>query len=241
VSRAAHLLAQSSDERTTPTSWRRNFTAIRNTSSTEGDGAVDLEDPRTWDHLLELVGPASLLVVAEARMGPRLLENFRPEDVLQDALMQAWSARTKVEWRGLRPFRNWLLTVIDNRIRDMRGYQAAQKRGGAVRTIRISELVPASGGRNAAATGPEASATPSRLAIHHEQACAMRDALLTLPEELREVLRLRLFEGRSAEEVAEELGVGLAAVRYRLRRGSELYRTRLLRLFCSRAEERSRA
>ena len=237
----ARMLAQSRGEQSSPATVGRSLSVVSGTDSTTALAAVDLDDPRTWDRLIDLVGPASLLVVAETRMGPRLLESFRPEDVLQDVLMQAWSARAKLEWRGLRPFRNWLLTVLDNRIRDMRGYQAAEKRGGAVRTIRISELVRTPGGAFPTVRGPETSVTPSRLAIHHEQACAMRDALLTLPEDLRDVLRLRLFEGRSAEEAAEELGLGLAAVRYRLRRGSELYRMRLLRLFRSRIEERSRA
>ncbi len=49
-----------------------------------------------------------------------------------------------------------------------------------------------------AAEGP----SPSQLALQHESAVRLADALARLPDDYQTVLRLRLFEELSAEEVA---------------------------------------
>jgi RNA polymerase sigma-70 factor (ECF subfamily) len=49
--------------------------------------------------------------------------------------------------------------------------------------------------------------------VGHEQAEALRRAMGRLPEEYREILRLRYEEGRSFEEVAQSLGRTPNAVR----------------------------
>ena len=74
---------------------------------------------------------------------------------------------------------------------------------------------------------PAGSTTPSKLAAYREQAEVMRSALESLPEEFRDVVRLRLFEHCALEEIAERLGLGASAVRHRFRKGSELYLSRL--------------
>ncbi|MEZ6016170.1 MAG: sigma factor-like helix-turn-helix DNA-binding protein [Planctomycetota bacterium] len=60
-----------------------------------------------------------------------------------------------------------------------------------------------------------------------ERAEVMRAALESLPEALREVVRLRLFEERAVEEVAAALGLGESAVKHRFLKGLGLYRDRL--------------
>ena len=74
---------------------------------------------------------------------------------------------------------------------------------------------------------PAGSTTPSRLAAYREQAEVMREALEELPEEYRDIVRLRLFEHCALEEIAVRLGIGASAVRHRFRKGSELYLGRL--------------
>ncbi len=58
-------------------------------------------------------------------------------------------------------------------------------------------------------------------------------ALEEVPPELREVVRLRSLEELTVEEVAERLGIGTSAVKHRFRKGSEIYRRRLLALLGS--------
>jgi RNA polymerase sigma-70 factor (ECF subfamily) len=71
------------------------------------------------------------------------------------------------------------------------------------------------------------STTPSRLVVYREQAAAMQAAMNELPEDVRDVIRLRLVEQLTLETIAQVLGLGVAAVRHRFRKGAELYRTRL--------------
>ncbi|MEW6250831.1 MAG: RNA polymerase sigma factor [Planctomycetota bacterium] len=182
--------------------------------------------PGDWDRLIETVGPASLLAVIEHRMSPALRQRYAAEDVLQEALLYAWRDRARHEWRGIRSFRNWLLTIIDHRICDLADQAQAEKRGGNVRFVHFSALSGA-GGANPSLL-PWSSTTPSRIAVYREQAAAMRAALASLPDDLRDVLRLRLFEQLPVEETARRLNLGLSAVRHRFRRGAELYQRSLV-------------
>ena len=63
--------------------------------------------------------------------------------------------------------------------------------------------------------------------MYREQAEAIRAALDGLPEDYRDVVQLRLAEQCTLGEIARRLGIGVEAVRHRLRKGSELYVQRL--------------
>jgi RNA polymerase sigma factor (sigma-70 family) len=177
--------------------------------------------PRAWDDLIEAMGPASLLVVIESRLSSTMRRAVNAEDVLQEALLHAWRDRQRFEWRGLRSFRSWLLSIIDNRIRDLGDRQSAAKRGGGQEAVVASTLAGTDG--SGSMWGPAGSTTPSRIASFKEQAAAIHVALSRLPEECQDVVRLRLFEQTTIEEAAARLGIGEAAVRHRFRKGAELY------------------
>jgi len=187
-------------------------------------------DPREWDRLIESVGPASLIVAIAEKMGPLLRARLEPCDVWQEVLLLAWRDRAPFEWRGPASFRSWLLTIADHRIRDLLQYETAEKRGAAAPTVRLDPAPRsdrASSSSDSVFAGPIATTTPSRAASLREEANAMRDALAGLDDELRDVVRLRLFEERPIEEIARELGLGESAVRHRFRRGLEEYGRRL--------------
>jgi len=192
----------------------------------------------TWDALIEAVAPASLLVVIESRMSRELRRLHTPEDILQEALLHAWRDRTRFEWRGLKSFRSWLLTLIDNRIREAADRSAALKRGGGREAIAISTLAGGTASESGSAAGaawPARSTTPSRVAVFREQAAGMRTALAELPADVRDVVRLRLFEQLSIGDIAARLGLGESAVRHRFRQGAEMYHRRLRAALASRA------
>ncbi|MBI3844933.1 MAG: sigma-70 family RNA polymerase sigma factor [Planctomycetes bacterium] len=142
-------------------------------------------------------------------MGPLLRERTTPEDILQDALLQAWRDRLRCEWRGRRAFRNWILTIIDNRIRDTHELEQAAKRGGGA-VVSFSALCTSASDDSNPSSPPLAiaSTTPSRIALYKERAMAMQSALQSLPDDVRDIVRLRLFEQRTFDDIATHLGIG---------------------------------
>lgn len=183
---------------------------------------------KDWESLVQEIGPATLLAVIQNRMSPLLRSRLAPEDLFQDALLQAWRDRNSFQWQGLRSFRAWLLTIIDHRLRDVADYETAQKRGGGRNPVSLNRGASDTSSADAIPPALAASTTPSRLAIYREQAVAMERALRSLPDELRDVVRLRLWEQREMRDIAEMLGIGVEAVRHRFRKGAMLYREKLL-------------
>ncbi len=168
-------------------------------------------------------------------MSSSLRAALLPEDIWQETLLHAWRDRERFEWRGLASFRRWLLQIAENRIRDANDRTRAGERGrtepAVLRTPRRFSDASSSGADPVLFQ----STTPSRVAWHREQAELMRSALESLPELVREVVRLRLFEERTPDEIAQELSISRAAVKHRLRQGSALYRERLARSLTLRA------
>jgi RNA polymerase sigma-70 factor (ECF subfamily) len=200
------------------------------------------ESPSAWNDLIEAAGPAGLLVAIESRLSPTLRRHTTPEDVLQEALLHAWRDRHLCEWRGLKSFRSWLLTIIDHRIGHLVAASATQKRGAGVAVANFSAFSAAAGSDSGSAfPGPVGSTTPSRVAIYREQAAAIHDALAALPPEFAEVVRLRLFEQITLAEIAARLDLGLSVVRRRFGRGAELYETALRQALASRSQQAASA
>lgn len=187
--------------------------------------------PETWDRLIEAVHPASLLILIDGQLGPRLRTEVAPEDVLQEALLCAWRDRKQVAWNGVAAFRRWLIALVQRRIRDLVDTVRAKKRGGGVRTVHLSALRGDDASSSAAVfAGPVDTTTPGRVARLREQAAAMQQALDALPPDLRAVLVLRLFEDQEILAIASKLGIGESAVRHRFRRAAGLYYARLQEL-----------
>lgn len=190
-----------------------------------------------FDALITASGPAMILVVIESRMSDMLKRRYTPEDVFQEALLHAWRDRGSICADGAAPnpkqFRAWLMAIIENRVRDLADHAGAIKRGGGVDPMRMDGGDHGESAKRDVLAGsdrwmPALSTTPSRVAMFREQASAMRAALESLPTELGEVVRLRLFEQRTLEEVGAVLGLTESGVRHRLRKGAELFQKRLV-------------
>ncbi|MEO6597205.1 MAG: sigma-70 family RNA polymerase sigma factor [Planctomycetota bacterium] len=185
-------------------------------------------DPDLWCSAVAAANPASILVAIGGRMGQELRQRFAPEDVWQETLLRAWQARAEFEWRDVATFRHWLLRIAQNCVEDHRDHDRAKKRD----SRRLTTLPPA--GHRASSSGgpgdavePWGSTTPSRTAVERERARAMEEALQSLPDEVRDVVRLRLFDDLTIGEITTRLQLGESAVRHRFRTGAELYRVRL--------------
>lgn len=203
-----------------------DFESSRDRRSALAPGDELPTDAEVWNRLVEEAGPASLIVAIEARMGAQLARRVMAEDVLQEALLGAWRSRATARWEGPRAFRGWLLAIALNRLRDLADEARADKRGGGAPTAVFSELASRADAP-AFAPSPVVSTTPSQAFYVRERAEVMRAALESLPETLRDVVRLRLFEERSLEEVAQQLDLGVSAVKHRFLKGAAQYRARL--------------
>ena len=121
------------------------------------------------------------------------------EDLVQEAFMRALKYRQT--FRGDADFLPWLYSLARNVCNDY--FQRNQR-------------FPIAGGDL-----PEGiSSDPSALdnAQQKEQICLLRQALLRLPVERREVLILSRFEFRNYEEIAQLLGCSVGAVKVRVHR-----------------------
>lgn len=179
-----------------------------------------LLNAHAWEQLLASANPAHLLISIERRMGPALLTHASPDDVLQETLVAAWNDRARFVAGGPRAFRLWLLTIAEHRIKGLADHHRAAKRGGGIAKADILES------RDQAVNLPN-SATPSRLARHREQAAALRVALDSLDDQVREIVVLRVVEQLELNEIAQQTGLGTSLIRRRLRHGAELLRQRL--------------
>lgn len=199
----------------------------------EGGAAVSpllSGEPEVWDRLLESVGPASILLVIRQHMGATLRRGLTAEDLWQETLLHAWSDRARFEWRGLASFRRWLIQIALHRIHDASDRAQAAKRGGGLEARALEGGDGHDGRSFLEGLARLGSTTPSRLASLREEAGRLHAALASVPEELREVVRLRLFEELTMEEVAERTGLGLSGARHRFRKGAALYEQALRKI-----------
>ena len=69
-------------------------------------------DREAFDQLAGLYRD-DLLAFSKARLGPSVRSQFEPEDVAQDALLKAFQALDRFEWRHPDSFRRWLCGIAD--------------------------------------------------------------------------------------------------------------------------------
>lgn len=183
----------------------------------------------SWDRLIAAIHPPSMLVALRGLMGTRLAQLYERADIWQETLLMAWRDRDQLQWRGTAAFRRWMLEIARNRICDLADHANAEKRGSAtpLSTFERTDDTRSGDGHYA---GPVVTTSPGRAEADREAAARLHAALQAVPEELRDVVRLRLFEDLTLEEVAGQLGLGVEAVRYRFGRGFEAYHRELRRL-----------
>lgn len=127
-------------------------------------------------------------------------------DVLQESCAVAFRRREHLEIRGADAFRNWLLGIVDNKVREAVRNHAHVAARSAHREVSRHDRVDTGlfVGRNR---------SPSRHAIQREDLDLTRKALARLPEQYRQVLQLTRLEGMTMREAAERMGRSREAVK----------------------------
>jgi len=158
-----------------------------------------------------------LLAYIEHQLGAALRRKVEPSDIWQEVSMEAVRSLSAIDLTERDPF-GWLCQLAERRIIDAhRRFFGTQKRaagrevplgtpGGDTQQGALIDLLVAS-----LTTASQAFARNAR-----EQKLA--DALMALPEEHREAIRLRYVEGLPSREIAAKLNKTDGAVRVMLTR-----------------------
>jgi RNA polymerase sigma-70 factor (ECF subfamily) len=175
-----------------------------------------------------------LLVVKYQRKLHRLLARLvrdpaEIEDLAQETFIKAY--RALASFRGESAFYTWLYRIGLNTAKN---HLVAQGRRVPVANgLDVSEAENFEGSERLHDLD-----TPERQLMTRQIAATVQEAMAALPEELREAITLREFEGLSYEEIANVMDCPIGTVRSRIFRAREAIAARLRPLLSTGAEER---
>ena len=155
-----------------------------------------------------------LHLLAQGQMGRQLRAKCDASDLVQQTLMEAHRDFPAFQGQHEGELLAWLRRILAHNLLNAARHFTARQRDAAreVSLEQVQQGLDRSSvnlGRCLAAATP----SPSQLAAQDEAAVHLADTLSRLPEDYRTVLVLRVFEGLSAEEVAEKMGRSAGAVR----------------------------
>ncbi len=158
-----------------------------------------------------------------ARIGPDLARKIDASDIVQETYLSA--ARHVAEFRGetLEAFLQWLSVIASRRVTDAyRHYLAYEKRN-----VRREVGLPTGDGTDSRPTYvllPDGTLGPAHRAVTAELRERVREAVQHLPENYRQVIVMRYFEGLKLDEIAQRMGKTKGAVAMLLSRAAEKLR-----------------
>src|SRR5262249_52141682 len=157
---------------------------------------------------------ASLRLLADVQLDPRLRGKLDPSDVVQQTLARAHEKGGQFRGTSEAQRAAWLRQILANQLAAaVRRYLDAGKRD-AARERSLHAAVEDSWARLAAEQP-----APSERAVRHEELLRLAAALAGLPEDQRRAVELHHLHGLPLEEVARELGRSESAAGGLLRRG----------------------
>ena len=165
-----------------------------------------------------------------ARMPSTLQRVTQADDILQETFSVAFRDVERFEYRGGSSFYAWLKTIAEHRLQDAIKSSSRKKRGGD--RVQVEVL---GGNSNQSALDlfdmlSGSDGTASQSISRREAIQALQIAVAGLPDDYREVIRLRFFERRSVEETAAALDRTPAAIRSIADRAKKKLRESLGRL-----------
>ncbi|MCU0876614.1 MAG: sigma-70 family RNA polymerase sigma factor [Pirellulaceae bacterium] len=159
--------------------------------------------------LLEKYRPY-LRILAERQLDQNLAARLDASDLVQQTCLSVLGRLPQFDGRDEAQFIAWLRTVHENNIRDAirEHLQTAKRAAGREVSVTPEDL----------AARLRAS-SPSQRVLVGESAAELAAALLELPPDQREAVRLRYLEGRSLAEIAERMERSVVAAAGLVKRG----------------------
>lgn len=179
-------------------------------SASRGDSAA-------VEALLERYLPG-LSAFVRLRAGPLLRARESSSDLVQSVCREVLEHVDRYRYRSEGLFKQWLFTTAARKIADRADHVQAQRRD-VRREVALDDAAAAtSSSQGWFADACRSLVTPSRQLIAREEVAATERALLSLPDDHREVILLARIVGLSAKEIGEQMDRSESAVRSLLHR-----------------------
>lgn len=158
-----------------------------------------------------------LLLLARAQLDRRFQGKLDASDVVQQTLLEAHQGLAQFRGQDAGQKAAWLRQILArnlaNAVRDL-----GRAKRNVAREQSLQKALDDSASRLDAWLAAEQS-SPSQQAERHERAFQLAEALAGLPDNQREAVVFRHFQGMSLEEISEQLNCTTAAVTGLLHRG----------------------
>jgi len=165
-----------------------------------------------------------LLAFIRSRIGSQLKKKIEPEDILQEASMEAVRILGQTDLSTWDPL-HWMFQLCERKIIDAhRRHFDSQKRD-ASREAALPAGSEAAGLANLLAASMT---TPSQAFSRDQRQLRTMAALETLPDDQREALRLRYLVGLPSKEIAKKFGKSDGAMRVMISRALSRLQTLLV-------------
>jgi RNA polymerase sigma-70 factor (ECF subfamily) len=155
-----------------------------------------------------------LWLLAQAQLGRHLRAKSDPSDIVQQTLLEVHRDFAQFAGHCEGELLAWMRQILAHNLYNETRRFAAQQRN-AAREVSLDQLRAglehSSGVLSRCLTADISS--PSHAAAEREAAARLAEIMGRLPEDYRTVLLLRVFEGLSAEEVAQRMDRSCGAVR----------------------------
>jgi RNA polymerase sigma-70 factor (ECF subfamily) len=174
-----------------------------------------LDEARMGDHaqlgsLLDGYRPY-LGLLARLEIGRRLQAKLDASDLVQDTLLEAHRHFVRFQGTNEAQLATWLRQIMAANLANLlRRYYGTQGRDVRLERELIVHLDQSSLLLDRGLVDPRSS--PSHQAAHREQALRMAEALARLPDDYREVLLLRHFDGLSFPQISRHMGRSVDSV-----------------------------
>jgi RNA polymerase sigma-70 factor (ECF subfamily) len=136
---------------------------------------------------------------AAGQLDPAVAAKVDPSDLVQNALLAAVRAFPQFRGKTTEEWEAWLTQIVRREVHDERRYwhqprRSVRRQANNLEAIDNGNLLPADG------------SSPSTPSLRKEQAEKILDLVARLPADEERVVRLRHFEGKSLNEIAELIG-----------------------------------
>jgi RNA polymerase sigma-70 factor (ECF subfamily) len=166
-----------------------------------------------------------LRVLAEGQLGRHLRGKCDASDLVQQTLLEAHRDFPTFQGQHEGELIAWLRRILaHNLFNEARRFATRGRDAGREVSLEGFQAGLDHSSQVLARCLADGGPTPSEVAAGREAAVRLADTLARLPENYQRVLLLRLFEGLSAEEVAERMGSTAGAVRMLQMRALEALR-----------------